>query len=168
MWVNKAGNEVLPEELVVGDVPLSLWKRKIRYFAQDFAIWLHSDPVESGQHLLTKRLQFLPSSSKLFPVASFLQVSDQNSLCISHVSCMLRKPLFHHSGLCLFNHMCWRLHTMQVAIMQFPTCGCYSLSLRSKYSSQHSVLPLMRGANSHVRVNHQNIHFINTYVFIPT
>jgi len=30
-----------------------------------------------------------------------------------------------------------------------------------------TVLPLMRGANSHVRVNHQNIHFINTYVSYP-
>jgi len=142
MWVNKSVNEVLPEELVVGEIPLSLWNRKLRYSAEYFAICLHSDPVKSGQHFSTIRLQFLPSSSKLFPVVSSLQVSDQNSLSISHVSCMLHKPLFHHSGLCLLNHMWWRLHTMQVAIMQFPTCGCYALSLRSKYSSQpqHSVL----------------------------
>jgi hypothetical protein len=30
MWVNKAGNEVLPEEMVVGEIPLSLWNWKIR------------------------------------------------------------------------------------------------------------------------------------------
>jgi len=105
MWVNKSGNEVLPEELVVGEIPLSLWNRKICYCVQYFAICLHSDPVNSGQHIFTIRLQFLPSSSKLFPVVSSLQVSDQNSLRISHVSCMLHTSLFHHSGLCRLNHM---------------------------------------------------------------
>lgn len=106
MWVNQAGNEILPEELVVGEIPLSLWNRKIRYCAQYFDTRLHSDPVASGQQLLTRRLPFLPSGSKLFPAVSFLQVSDQNSLRISHISCMLHTPLPHYSGLCFLNHIC--------------------------------------------------------------
>jgi len=139
MWVNKTGSEVLPEELVVGEIPLPLWKLKIRYCAQDFAMCLHSDPVEFGQHLLTRRLPFLRSSSNLFPMVSSLQVSDQNSLCISHISCMLHTPIFHNSGLFLFNHICWRLHAMQVVIMKFPTCDCFALSLRfsTLFSNTH-------------------------------
>jgi hypothetical protein len=75
--------------------------------------------------------------SVLFPSG----FSDQNFLCISHLShaCYMPRPC-HPSCIYRYNNTLWRVKVMKLLIMQSsPPCR-HVLPLMTKYSPQHPVL----------------------------
>jgi hypothetical protein len=113
--------------------------------SQEPAIGPYPDPDVSIPHFPTlfpwDPFYIFPSTP-VFPEWSFpFRFSNQNTICISHLSNACYKPCsFHPPWYDHLNIIWWNVQVMKLHIMRFSLSSCYLLSLRSKYSPQLTFL----------------------------
>jgi hypothetical protein len=94
-----------------------------------------SHPISLRPILLLSTHLHLGFPSGLFPSAYPTNIYMHSSAPHSYyMSCPSRPPWLHHSN------YTWRTVQMKLLITKFSPTSCHFISLRSKYSSQHSVL----------------------------
>jgi len=111
-------------------IPRILWNSEVHY------------RVHKGPPLIRilSYYNILPSTPRSSEWSLPFKFSNQNTVCIYHPSDACCMPLLSHSP--WFDHsnnIWWSVQVMKLLIMQSSLASCFFLSLRSKYSPQHTV-----------------------------